>query len=76
MPVAAPDLTALFIEFLEAAVHTTLYSRNLYSKDLFEKTRIYSVFVRHSRHPQLNTYISEAITRLRVRGRDTSWADI
>lgn len=61
------DLVQAFCEFLEAAVHTALYARNLYAREVFERARLYNVFIRRSRHPQLNAYIATVVGKLKVR---------
>ncbi|KAL8277923.1 hypothetical protein RQP46_009742 [Phenoliferia psychrophenolica] len=49
-------------EFLEAAIHTILYLRQVYPAQLFDKRKKYdSVLVWQSRHPALNEYIGRAI---------------
>lgn len=64
------ELVTCLCEFLEAAVHTVLASRGLYHKDVFERCKVFNVFTRRSRHPELNSYISSTVARLRVgRGR-------
>jgi mitotic spindle assembly checkpoint protein MAD2B len=60
------NLVSCFLEFLEVAVHTVLYTRNLYHKEAFERCRAFNTFTRRSRHPELNSYISSTISRLRV----------
>jgi mitotic spindle assembly checkpoint protein MAD2B len=56
----------LLLEFLEAFVHQVLCLRHLYSPELFERKRIYGVAVRRSRHPDLNDYIHEVVSSLKV----------
>jgi hypothetical protein len=53
-------------EFLEAATHHTLHARGVYPKDLFESRAFYGARVQRSRHPDLETYIGDAIHALRV----------
>jgi hypothetical protein len=53
-------------EFLEAAVHSALFTRQLYQGELFEKQRLYGIFVQKARHPGLCGYISDVITNLKV----------
>lgn len=49
------------VEFLEAAVHSILKSRQVYPSEIFERRCKYGIPVWMSRHPDLNTYISEAV---------------
>eukprot|EP00752_Nemacystus_decipiens_P003786 g3486.t1 len=55
----------VFVEFLEAAVHSLLHARRLYPPDIFERRRKYGVPVWMSRHPELNSYIHEVLLRAR-----------
>jgi hypothetical protein len=66
MGIVAEELVSVLLQFLEVAVHTAVYASNLYTKDAFERCRIFSTFTRRSRHPELNSYISSTINRLRV----------
>jgi hypothetical protein len=61
------SLVDVLLEFLEALVHQILFVRELYSPELFERQRLYGIAVRRSRHPELNSYISEAVAGLKVR---------
>lgn len=63
---SAADLQDAFCEFLEALVHQTLCLREIYSPELFEKQRLYSIVVRRARHPELAKYIHHAIDSLKV----------
>ncbi|GFR47513.1 hypothetical protein Agub_g9145, partial [Astrephomene gubernaculifera] len=56
---------ACVLEFLEVAVHTVLFTRGLYLKEAFERCRAFNTFTRRSRHPELNSYISSTVSRLR-----------
>lgn len=49
------------IEFIEVAVHTILYVRQVYPADLFVRRKKYDTPVFQSRHPALNDYISGAV---------------
>mmetsp|Transcript_19289 Transcript_19289/g.53779 ORF Transcript_19289/g.53779 Transcript_19289/m.53779 type:complete len:200 (+) Transcript_19289:93-692(+) len=51
--------------FLEAWVHQIIYLRGLYSSELFERNKLFGIAVHKSRHPQLNSYISDLIDSLR-----------
>ncbi|KAL1697600.1 mitotic spindle checkpoint HORMA domain-containing protein [Schizophyllum commune] len=48
-------------EFLEVAIHTILYVRQIYPADLFVRRKKYDTPVFQSRHPGLNEYISGAV---------------
>ncbi|KAG5177629.1 HORMA domain protein [Tribonema minus] len=57
----AAELRAdVLLEFLEAAIHTTLHARGM-----FERRRAYEVPVWMSRHPELNEYIAQALANAR-----------
>lgn len=65
---SAPANAALIdalCEFLEAAVHTVLRARGLYSADLFESQRLYGIAVSKARHPELSNYIASAVANLK-----------
>lgn len=47
--------------FIEVAIHTILYVRQIYPADLFVRRKKYDTPVYQSRHPALNEYISGAI---------------
>lgn len=48
-------------EFIEVAIHTILYVRQVYPADLFIRRKKYNTPVYQSRHPDLNEYISGAV---------------
>ncbi|KAH9950871.1 DNA-binding protein [Amylocystis lapponica] len=48
-------------EFIEVAIHTILYVRQVYPVDLFVRRKKYNTPVFQSRHPALNEYISGAL---------------
>ncbi|KAK0465630.1 DNA-binding protein [Desarmillaria tabescens] len=48
-------------DFIEVAVHTILYVRQIYPADLFIRRKKYDTPVFQSRHPALNEYISGAV---------------
>ncbi|KAH9835931.1 DNA-binding protein [Rhodofomes roseus] len=48
-------------EFIEVAIHTILYVRQVYPVDLFVRRKKYDTVVFQSRHPALNEYISGAV---------------
>ncbi|KDQ15724.1 hypothetical protein BOTBODRAFT_54600 [Botryobasidium botryosum FD-172 SS1] len=56
------NATAIAItEFLEVAIHTILYVRQVYPPDLFVRRKRYDAPVYQSRHPALNEYIAGAV---------------
>ncbi|KAG5724729.1 DNA polymerase zeta processivity subunit [Termitomyces sp. T112] len=48
-------------EFIEVAIHSILYIRQVYPADLFVRRKKYDTPVFQSRHPALNDYISGAV---------------
>lgn len=54
------------LEFLEAAVHTLLKSRSVYSEQLFENRRLYGITVSQCRHPDVCSYIGTVLSSLKV----------
>jgi len=48
-------------EFIEVAIHTILYVRQVYPADIFVRRKKYDTPVFQSRHPSLNEYISGAV---------------
>ncbi|EPT01532.1 hypothetical protein FOMPIDRAFT_1059716 [Fomitopsis schrenkii] len=48
-------------EFIEVAIHTILYVRQVYPVELFFRRKKYDAVVFQSRHPALNEYISGAV---------------
>jgi len=48
-------------EFIEVAIHTILYVRQVYPADLFVRRKKYETPVYQSRHPGLNEYIAGAV---------------
>lgn len=48
-------------QFIEVAIHTILYVRQVYPADLFVRRKKYDTPVFQSRHPALNEYISGAV---------------
>ncbi|XP_062505386.1 mitotic spindle assembly checkpoint protein MAD2B-like isoform X3 [Corticium candelabrum] len=53
-------------EFLEVAIHQILYCRNVYPRELFERRQLYQVPVHMSCHPELNSYIVDVISSVKV----------
>jgi hypothetical protein len=62
------QLVLCLLEFLEAAVHTTLWSRKLYPQELFQRKKFCGFNARVSRHPGLNAYISSVISNIKASG--------
>jgi mitotic spindle assembly checkpoint protein MAD2B len=60
------DLVAVTLEFLEAAIHTVLKSRNVYSPHLFENRKLYGISVSQCRHPGVCSYIGTVLGNLKV----------
>ncbi|KZT55055.1 spindle checkpoint protein [Calocera cornea HHB12733] len=52
-------------EFLEAAIHTILYLRQVYPPEVFVRRKKYDAPVYQSRHPGLNEYITGALKAVR-----------
>ncbi|KAF5352635.1 hypothetical protein D9756_005990 [Leucocoprinus leucothites] len=52
-------------EFVEVAIHTILYVRQVYPPDIFVRRKKYETPVYQSRHPMLNEYISGAVKAVR-----------
>ncbi|TCD66494.1 hypothetical protein EIP91_001319 [Steccherinum ochraceum] len=48
-------------EFIEVAIHTILYVRQVYPAEIFVRRKKYNTPVFQSRHPALNEYISGAV---------------
>lgn len=66
MSSAEAEQVAALLEFLEAAVHTVLKSRNVYSPALFENKKLYGVSVSQCRHPGVCSYIGTVLSGLKV----------
>lgn len=56
------EVAEVLLGFLEAAIHTVLYVRNVYPPQLFELRKQYNVPVRMARHPLLRDYIASLLT--------------
>ena len=56
----------LVCEFLEVVTHEILYLRKIYTREIFERERLYGIVVHKSRHPELNLYVSDALLSLKV----------
>ncbi|KAK9869735.1 hypothetical protein WA026_003471 [Henosepilachna vigintioctopunctata] len=55
------DISDVFCEFLEVAVHNILYTRKLYPETIFIPKRKYGVVVYQSIHPEVNSYICDCM---------------
>eukprot|EP01038_Epipyxis_sp_PR26KG_P006410 gene6410-8823_t len=53
--------TDLITEFCECLIHTTLYTRCIYPKNLFDIRKLYGIAVWQTRHPDINTYIRRVL---------------
>lgn len=62
----AEEFIDALLEFFEAAVHTILKSRQVYSPQLFENRRLYGISITKCRHPDVCSYISTVLTNLKV----------
>ncbi|XP_061189034.1 mitotic spindle assembly checkpoint protein MAD2B-like isoform X3 [Saccostrea echinata] len=62
---AEPDVTQIgldiFSEFLEVAIHSILYDRELYPAGVFERRKKYNVPVQICVHPEVNRYITQVV---------------
>eukprot|EP01137_Pigoraptor_chileana_P036738 Opistho-2@32832 len=59
------EIAGMFAECFEVAIHTILYVRGVYPKEIFEPRKKFGVLVWRSRHPGLNEYISDAVADVR-----------
>jgi len=59
-------LVPAVLEFLEAAIHTVLKARNVYSPALFENRKLYGITVSQCRHPGVCSYIGTVLSNLGV----------
>ncbi|PPQ63792.1 hypothetical protein CVT24_004334 [Panaeolus cyanescens] len=55
------ELVHAIAEFIEVAIHTILYVRQVYPADIFVRRKKYNTAVYQSRHPALNEYITGAV---------------
>lgn len=55
----------LFIEAVEAAVHSILFVRGVYPKNTFERRQMYGASVFQSRHPALCDYVGSVLANAR-----------
>ncbi|KZT30846.1 DNA-binding protein [Neolentinus lepideus HHB14362 ss-1] len=60
-PLSYNETVKGIVEFIEVAIHTILYVRQVYPADLFVRRKKYYTPVYQSRHPGLNEYISGAV---------------
>ncbi|KAF9056132.1 DNA-binding protein [Panaeolus papilionaceus] len=60
-PLSFNQLVHAIAEFIEVAIHTILYVRQVYPADIFVRRKKYNTAVYQSRHPALNEYITGAI---------------
>jgi hypothetical protein len=62
----AEQLAAAVTQFLEAAAHTVLKARGVYSPALFESRRLYGIPVAQCRHPGVCAYIGTVLGSIKV----------
>ena len=62
-----------YSDFLTVAIHTILYERNIYPPQSFIKARKYNYPVRQSRHPQVCTWIKDAVAAVEVEMLKVGW---
>ena len=60
------ETVAVLVEFAAAYVHQLLYTREVYSRELFKRHRLYGTVAWKSRHPELNSYVAQATSSLQV----------
>ncbi|KAK8090775.1 mitotic spindle assembly checkpoint protein MAD2 [Apiospora phragmitis] len=65
LPQASHLLTS-FTHFLTVAIHNVLYYRSLYPPATFLTARAYNLAVHQSRHPGVCTWVSDAVSAIRV----------
>uniref|UniRef100_T1ISE2 HORMA domain-containing protein n=1 Tax=Strigamia maritima TaxID=126957 RepID=T1ISE2_STRMM len=56
----------IFIEFLEVAIHSILYKRQLYPQNIFEKRKKYDIPVYISTHQAINKYIQDTLDAIKL----------
>ncbi|KAF8807817.1 DNA-binding protein [Phlegmacium glaucopus] len=61
IPLSFNQTAHAITEFIEVAIHTILYVRQVYPADIFVRRKKYDTPVFQSRHPSLNDYISGAV---------------
>lgn len=55
------EVLTAFCDFLVVCIHTILYERHIYPKTSFVLTKVYNFPVRQNRHPDVCTWISDAV---------------
>ena len=55
------NLSEFLVSFIECAVHTIIYARGIYPRELFEQRKFLGINVWQSRHPDINSYIRRVI---------------
>ena len=58
-------ISDILCEFLEVAIHTILYIRDIYPAVIFDKRKKYNVPVQMSCHPQVNEYILSVLQSIK-----------
>ena len=59
------SVVSAFVTFLEVAVHTLLYERDVYPRTSFSAVRKYNHAVRQSRHPKVCKWVADAMAAVR-----------
>ncbi|PFH54885.1 hypothetical protein AMATHDRAFT_72651 [Amanita thiersii Skay4041] len=65
-PLTYNQTTRAIADFIEVAIHTILYVRQIYPAQLFVRRKKYNTPVFQSRHPALNEYITGAVKAIEV----------
>lgn len=56
------DLHAIYLEFVESAVHTLLHARGIYPKHIFEQRSKYGLSLWQCRHTEVDTYVRSVLS--------------
>ena len=56
------DLHAIYLEFVESAVHTLLYARGIYPKHIFEQRSKYGLSLWQCRHAEIDAYVRKVLS--------------
>eukprot|EP00053_Salpingoeca_punica_P013293 m.119905 g.119905 ORF g.119905 m.119905 type:complete len:211 (+) comp16164_c0_seq1:86-718(+) len=55
----------ILCEFLEVAINSILYVRNVYPPEVFERQKKYNIPVQMARHPDLKKYIADIVIAMK-----------
>jgi len=58
------EIVDIVVEFIEVAIHTILFVREVYPNALFERCRKYDIPVQKSRSPLVSNYISTIVSSM------------